>query len=144
MPAATFASTSRLFGLLVLGTAAVGLNACAEETCREREAVGYPEMKAMARTTLEGVDYTLERVSSCDESGDPVTVVRATIEGWPGRKAAYRFMEQRGWVRYHGPGSHESPDGAYYAYASREWRADEPESSASITFFEHADDTDQS
>src|SRR5262245_37825271 len=137
MPAATFASTSRMSGWLALGVAAVGLNACAVgESCLEREAVGYREMQVMARSAIAGVDLILERVSSCEESGDPVTVVRATIKDWPGRKVAHRFLERRGWVRYDGPGSHESPDGAYYASASTGWRAGEPKSFASITFFE--------
>ena len=71
-----------------------------------------------------------------------MTVVRVTVKEWPNRRVAILFLEQRGWKRYDGPGTHESPDGAYWAYGSTSRRADEPEPFATITFFEHADDAE--
>lgn len=125
-------------GIVVLALTLSAVVACTSESCEEREAVGYPEMEAMATSTLSGVDYSLERTGPCEDTRMPRTVLNATVNEWPNRRVANTYFKQAGWVRV--SGRLNSPDGAYYVDTITTWEADNPRSFETVLFFEHVDD----
>jgi hypothetical protein len=108
--------------------------------CQQQEAVGYPEMEEVARSTLAGVDITMQRQGGCEETGSPRTVLSVTVKEWPDRRVAARFFERHGWVSDDDGGTMESPDGAYWVNHVTSFDADDPDSYVTLAFYEHADD----
>jgi hypothetical protein len=142
----------RALSLLLSGLLFFQFNACtakrdagADEPlslseCQQQEAVGYPEMEEVARSTLAGVDITMHRSGGCEDTGSPRTVLSVTVKEWPNRRVAARFFEAHGWVSDDGGGSMESPDGAYWVNHVTSFDADDPDSYVTLAFYEHADD----
>lgn len=112
---------------------------CSGESCEEREAVGYPEMEAMAKSSLDGVEHSLQRVGACEDTGSPRTVLYATVDEWPNRRVANRYFEQHGWTR-DVDGLLNSPDGAYWVNNITTRVGNDPTPFVTVQFFEHADD----
>lgn len=111
-----------------------------QSKCQQQEAVGYPEMEAMARSTLAGVEFTMQRLGACEDTGRPRTVLSVTVREWPNRRVAAAFLKAHGWVGDGDAGSMESPDGVYWVNHITSRDADDPDSYVTLNFFEHADD----
>lgn len=138
--------------LLLGGLLVFQLNACTskrdagaeepptESQCLEQEAVGYPAMEEVARSTLAGVDFTMQRAGTCEDSGSPRTVLAVTVKEWSDRRVAARHFEALGWVGDEDGGRLESPDGVYWVNHITTRDADDPDSYVTLHFFEHADD----
>jgi len=116
----------------------LGVVACGGQSCEEKEAVGYPEMEAMAKATLDDVEYSLERYGGCEDMGRPLTGLWATVNGWAGRRVADGYFEQRGWTRGVGD-KMTSPDGVYRANIMTSRLGTDQASFVSLQFSESAD-----
>lgn len=100
--------------------ACVLVSSCTEDAevrdvkaCAAQEAVGYADMEAEARSVLDGVDFSLAKAGSCEDTGRPWSRLTATVVEWRGRHAANRHLVIKGWVR--AERGFLSPDGAYRA-----------------------------
>ena len=75
-----------------MAMATVGLVGCGPgddtlASCHAQEAGGYPALEALAASELVGVEYTLNRVSGCEDTGLPGPLVEATVSvGVPSRE----------------------------------------------------------
>ena len=107
-------------GCLVLASAAtVGCQGSSEErasdSCAEIEGRDYPALERLADDLLTGVQHTLLRVSSCEDTGQPAASVSAQIPGWTERRAAVRYLKSKGWTPKAESHSLVSSDGEYFA-----------------------------
>lgn len=90
------------------------LTSCGNRSsCQDQAAVGYPEMRGMAQTTLAGLDYSIDRGDVCAETGEPRTAIDAVVEEWNSRRDAVQYFRAAGWDRSEN-NTFMSPDGAYW------------------------------
>jgi hypothetical protein len=135
--------TTRRIAGLALG-AAFAFAACSApaetpaRSCEEVEAVGYPAMEAQAMEVLRHVDYRLERVGACADTGSPSTVLYAYVEAWPTREVADQYFMIRGWTR-EDDGVFVSPNRAYRVHTTTSHVPDSPDSFVRVSFYETAD-----
>lgn len=110
------------------------------DACAAREAVGYPDMEAAAQTVLAGIDFSLRRAGSCEETGRPWSRLEATVKDWSNRNTANRYFAEKGWTR--DDAGLLSPNGAYRLNIATARDADSTESFVSLEFSEVADEAD--
>ena len=67
--------------------------------CEEEEAVGFPAMEELARASLPGLDYELQRWSHCpeDDGGFPRPTVTVVLEKGQGKAEARELLIETGW-----------------------------------------------
>jgi hypothetical protein len=94
-------------------------------------------MEAAVQTVLVGVDFSLRRAGSCEDTGRPWSRLEATVRDWSSRKTANRYFAEKGWTRDHA--GFLSPNGDYRVNAATARDADSTESFVSLEFSEVED-----
>jgi hypothetical protein len=80
-------------------------------TCQQIEDAAYPAMETLAKDTLGGLNYSLQRVGACADTGAPRAVLYAEVRNWRNRSDAVAFFVDQGWTP--SAGMLVSPDGLY-------------------------------
>jgi hypothetical protein len=74
------------------------------ELCSYFEADDFPQLELLATQTLDGVDHSLERLSTCDEWGTPRAVLIVQLRDRPSLESVVDLLAARGWQRAYDAG----------------------------------------
>lgn len=100
-PASRRATTAVLLGAwLVWATAACSTSEAElrEELCAQLEADDYPELETLATRSLDGLEHSVERLSTCEEWGLPGATVVVELPDRPSRQHVLDLLVERGWL----------------------------------------------
>lgn len=68
------------------------------QLCAHFEADDYPELETLATRTLDGLDHSVQRSSTCEERGHPRATLVAEVVGRASRTDVLALLVERGWL----------------------------------------------
>lgn len=86
-----------------------------EDGCAAHEVPDYPVLEEKVTQLLESTSYSLTRMSSCEDTGQPHASVAAKIPEWKTRAQAVEYLKQKDWTRDPSGTTWTSEDGDFVA-----------------------------
>lgn len=92
------------------------------QLCSYFEADDYPELETLATRTLDGVDHSVQRRSTCEDRGLPRATLVAELPGRPSRTDVLALLVERGWLPdEEGAGGVYGADRGFVASLTEAW-----------------------